>query len=186
MPRCFVAIELNEKIKKELGSFIEELRPIGPELKWVRPENLHITLKFLGEVKEEKIDRIKKALQDILKPRKPFTIKIKGTGHFPEKKRPRVIWAGVEDSEDLFSLQKEVEGSLSGLGFREEEREFRGHITLARVKDPSGIEKLLERISLFKEKDFGIQEVNEIVLMKSDLRPDGARYERMAVFLIGA
>lgn len=185
MPRCFIAIDLNEEIKKELGFFIEELRPIGPELKWIRPENLHITLKFLGEVKEEKIEKIKETLREILKFHRPFTIKIKGTGQFPEGKRPRVIWAGVEDSERLLSLQKDIESSISRLGFKEEERKFTGHITLARLKVPKAIEGLLNKLSDFKEKDFGIQEVNEIVLMKSDLRPDGARYERMAVFLMG-
>ncbi len=180
--RSFIAIELNEEIKRELGSLMEQLRPLAPELKWVRPENLHITLKFLGEVKEEKIERIKKIIQEMVKSFRPFTIKIKGIGQFPEKRKPRVIWAGVEDSEGLFSLQKEVEKLLSGLGFKEEEREFTGHITLARIKNPSGIERLLERLSALKEKEFGTEEVHEIALMKSELRPDGARYERIGVF----
>lgn len=180
--RCFIAIELNENIKKGLGSLMEQLMPFAPDLKWVRPENLHITLKFLGEVKEEKIDKIKKTLDEVGRSCRPFKIKMKGMGQFPEKKKPRVIWAGVEDSEGLFSLQKEVEKSLSRLGFKEEEREFTGHITLARIKDPSGMERLLDRLSAFKEKDFGLLEVEEIVLMKSELRPDGARYERIGVF----
>ncbi|MFN3740033.1 MAG: RNA 2',3'-cyclic phosphodiesterase [Thermodesulfovibrionales bacterium] len=185
MPRCFVAIELNEEIKRELGSLIEQLRPLAPDLKWVRPENLHITLKFLGEVKEDKIDNIKKGLDEVTRPCKAFTIKIKGIGQFPQGRTPRVIWAGVEDSEGLLSLQKEVERSLSRLGFKEEEREFTGHITLARIKGLSGIQGLLDTLHNFKEKEFGIQDVKDIVLMKSELRPDGARYERLGVFKLG-
>ncbi|MCX7794621.1 MAG: RNA 2',3'-cyclic phosphodiesterase [Thermodesulfovibrionales bacterium] len=185
MIRSFIAIELNEDIKKELGLLIEDLKPLAQDLKWVRPENLHITLKFLGGVEEKKIEKIKQALEETVKPYKPFTVKIKGIGQFPEKKMPRVIWAGVEHSETLLLLQRETEKSLLKLGFKKEEREFTGHITIARLKNHHDIKKLLNKLPDFKDKDFGIQEVNEIVLMKSELRPEGARYEIIARFAIG-
>jgi 2'-5' RNA ligase len=191
MIRCFVAIEIDDAVRKELSSLIEELKPSGRGIRWVRPENLHLTLKFLGEVSEERIPEIEKALNKVAAQLEHFTLRIKGTGTFPEKKRPRVVWAGVESSGQLFQLQKAIEKALSELGFKEEEREFTGHITLGRVKGSPDqlvakvtVQGLIPGLLRFKEKEFGIINVREFVLMKSELRPDGARYERIGVYML--
>ncbi len=184
MIRCFVAIEIDDAIKSELSSVIEELKPFGTGIRWVRPENLHLTLKFLGEVSEERIPKIEKVLEVVAAQSRPFSLRVRGTGTFPEKKRPRVIWAGIEDSEKLFQLQKAIEKALSGLGFKEEQREFTGHITLGRVKEFLDQQRLLSILLRFKEKEFGIINVKEFSLMKSELRPDGARYERIRRYML--
>ncbi len=184
MIRCFVAIEIDDAIRKELSSVIEELKPSGTGIRWVRPENLHLTLKFLGEVSEERIPEIEEVLNRVAAQLEHFTLRVKGTGTFPEKKRPRVIWAGVESSGQLFQLQKAIEKALFELGFKEEEREFTGHITLGRVKEFSDQQRLLPILLRFKEKEFGIINVREFVLMKSELHPDGARYERIGVYML--
>ena len=177
-----MAIELDQRLRDELFHLIEELRTFQVKASWVKPENLHITLKFLGDVKEEKIEKIKKVLQDIANSCATFKVKIKGTGTFPERRTPRVIWAGIEDSPELSSLQERIEKALSRLGFKQEERGFKGHITLARIKEPEGTQRLTDYLSRFREKEFGQMDVKEFVLMKSELRPDGARYERLAIF----
>jgi len=184
MIRCFVAIEIGDAVRKELSSLIEELKPFGTGIRWVKPENLHLTLKFLGEVSEERISKIEEVLNKVAAQSEPFTLHVRGTGRFPEKKRPRVIWAGVEDSGQLFQLQKAIEKALSELGFKEEDREFTGHITLGRVKEFSDQQRLIPILLRFKEKEFGIINVKEFVLMKSELRPDGARYERIGVYML--
>lgn len=180
--RVFVAIEIDELIRKRLSDVIEELRPLHERVRGIRPENLHITLKFLGEIKEERIEKIKKVLKEIADSTGQFNLMIKGVGQFPENKRPRVIWAGIEDCRELISLQERIEKALSKLGFKKEEREFQGHITLARVKESEGIERLREAISRLGKRDFGDMEVKEFVLMKSELGPEGARYKRLEVF----
>lgn len=182
--RAFIAIDIAQDIKEKIGSLIKELSSPSDGIKWVRPENLHITLKFLGEVKEERLTGIIAVLKDIANVSRPFSLRIGGVGTFPEKKRPRVIWIGVEDSEQLLTLQKEIDKRLCSLGFHSEDRPFTGHITIARLKEGAKTERLFEKLSPLKQKDFGFIEVTEIVLMKSELRPDGARYEKVDVFTL--
>ncbi len=206
MIRSFVAIELDEGLRREISSFVEDLKgrftntspptvtspPSGLScIKWVRPEGLHITIKFLGEVSEDRLIAVKGRLQDIATEMRPFSLRVKGTGTFPLlplhrrlTSPPRVIWVAIEESKELIDLKRSVDENLKGLGFPEE-REFTGHITLARIKDKNcylRIERLLHELIKNKDRDFGILQVKEIVLMKSELAPDGARYERLAAF----
>lgn len=176
--RYFIAIDLNEDIKKRIGELIERLKPSPMSVKWVKQENLHITVKFLGEVnKLSQIDKVKEILRDIASRMVPFHLNLSGTGFFPDEKRPRVLWVGIKESDELLWLFSEVDKRLSLIGFSEEKRGFSGHVTIARFKDLHRAGELIKDISTYKDIDFGSIGVKEIILMESILRPEGAIYK---------
>jgi 2'-5' RNA ligase len=174
--RCFIAIDLSVQIKKELGELIGDLKSNDSDIKWVMSENLHLTLKFLGNTPEEQLADIAGALTPIVSSCKPFYIKIVGTGIFPNRKNPRVVWAGVQDSEILRNLKRDIEKSMSTFGYEEEKKEFTPHLTLGRVHSHKGMISIMNELSKFEGKDFGTMHVNGILLMKSELRPKGPEY----------
>ncbi|MEW6571635.1 MAG: RNA 2',3'-cyclic phosphodiesterase [Nitrospirota bacterium] len=174
--RCFIAIEITEEIKNDLGQLIDILMKFDADVKWVVPENLHITLKFLGNTPPALVPRIRESLERLLTSYKPFYIRICGTGVFPSKKKPRVIWVGVMNLDSLNKLKKDMEESMALLGYQKEDREFNPHLTLGRVRSPRGILNILGELDRFKEKDFGTIYVESIKLMRSELRHGGAQY----------
>ena len=174
--RCFIAIDLSVQIKKELGELIGTLKSNNSDIKWVMSENLHLTLKFLGNTPEEGLPEISGSLTSIVSSYKPFTIKICGTGIFPNRKNPRVVWVGVQDSAIMKDLKSEIEKSMSAFGYEEENKEFTPHLTLGRVHSHKGMISLMNELSKFEGKDFGTMDVNGILLIKSELRPKGPEY----------
>jgi len=174
--RCFVAIEIPEPIKRDIGELLEILKKYNVDVKWIRHENLHLTLKFLGNTPEDLLPKIKEFLLNIVLSYEPFNIKIYTTGVFPNKKYPRVIWVGVEDSGILTKLKKDIENSMVLLGYQKEDREFNPHLTLGRVRSQKGIVNLINELDNFKDRDFGGINVESIKLMKSELKPKGAEY----------
>ena len=178
--RTFIAIELDKKIKELLSKIQSELKSTNADVKWVTPENIHLTLKFLGEVKEEKIPRIIQSLKEACSNVKPFNIEIKNIGAFPNTKSPRVIWAGIEEGkEKLKELADLIEGSLIKLEFPEEERPFSCHITLGRVKTPENKEILCQKIGQIQFSPLS-QEIKSLALFKSALTPKGPIYEKLS------
>ncbi len=183
--RTFVAIELNEEIKSELIQVQEILREkiTTPHLRWVDPANVHLTLKFLGNVPVDGIQEITAALKEACAGLSPFIMDISGLGCFPSANNPRVIWVGVrEETGRLKRLQERVEGRLENLGFKPERRPFRSHLTLGRVKKRAhaGARRIIGGIvSATSVGDLGQMEVGEISLMKSVLLPSGAQYSRL-------
>jgi 2'-5' RNA ligase len=175
--RCFIAIDLSDQIKKELADLIEVLKKSEGDIKWIRPENLHLTLKFLGSTPEELIPKISESLSDIISSYRPFCIKIYGTGTFPGGKNPRVIWVGTEGSETLEILKRDIEKAMSSFGYQEEDNDFRPHLTIGRVRSRKGMIETSNRLGDFEGKDFGTLCVDRIKLMKSELRPKGAEYK---------
>lgn len=174
--RTFVAIELPAQIKEQIASVQAELKKTSAQVSWVKPDNIHVTLKFLGEVSEEKIDAVYSATQVGCQGRKTFRISLKGLGGFPNLKRPRVIWVGTSQGEkELVDLQSRIETELEKKGFPKEERKFTPHFTIGRIKFPKGIETLSEKVERaeFATPEF---EVKEIVIMQSQLHPSGAIY----------
>ena len=129
--RCFIAIEIPEKIRGAIVSAIDGLKKSGADVKWVSPENIHITLQFLGDTVETHIPLVKEALNKILLTYSPFYIKITGVGCFPDTRRPRVIWVGTEESQPVINLHRDIAKGMAGLGYREEERNFTPHLTSA-------------------------------------------------------
>jgi RNA 2',3'-cyclic 3'-phosphodiesterase len=174
--RCFIAIGIPELLQREIGECIEILKKHDADIKWVRPKNLHLTIKFLGNTPDVLLPKIRESLTKVVSTYEPFYIKLYGTGLFPNKKYPRVIWAGVQDSGRMKPLQDGIEGSMSLLGFKKEDREFNPHLTFGRVRSQRGMIMIVDELDTFKEKEFGSVPVDRILLMKSDLTPKGPEY----------
>jgi len=180
--RSFIAINLNDSLRNEIDRATADLKSGGWDVNWVPTANLHITLKFLGEVSDNTVAQIGETLSSNVSHHESFALHFKGVGIFPDKRRPRVIWIDILESEELVRLQKAVAHSLSTKGFQEEDRPFSPHLTIGRIRSSRGKESLLRALETLKDKDFGNIGVNKISLMKSDLRPGGAQYAAIAEF----
>ena len=177
--RTFIAIAIPKNIKDKIGVYEEPLKKEKAKISWVKPENIHITLKFLGEVEENKISEIYEALKKCVSNQKPFDIEVMGTGGFPNLNRPRVIWVGLKKgSEELKTLAKSIDNELEKLGFQKEKRGFSPHLTVGRVKSIYNIHEFVKKMNSveFKGDTFT---ADEILIMKSDLKPTGAVYTKL-------
>jgi 2'-5' RNA ligase len=184
--RCFIAIELPDELRESIVSRSAALRKSPAGVRWVRPENIHLTLKFLGKTPEGGVPKIQKELSGALHAIQGFDLRVRGAGAFPGPRRPRVIWVGMEDCETLLHVHERVEQCMAGLGYPPEERRFRAHLTIGRVKDAGGVRSLMRELEALREEEFGSMEVKAVSFMKSELHPSGARYERLfAVKLAG-
>lgn len=175
MIRTFVAIELPAAVRASLEKLSQELRRTGAAVSWVKPGSIHLTLKFLGSIPEEQVQAITAALGEVVRQTPPFRLQPAECGAFPDVKRMRVVWVGVRGEESILQdVQRRLEKALSRLGFPAENRPFKGHLTLGRVKGVQGLRTLQEAVManrLFQAEAF---DVAELVLYKSDLRPEGA------------
>jgi 2'-5' RNA ligase len=184
--RLFVAVSLPEDVREALGRFQGDLRRRDlTGLRWVRPEGVHFTLKFLGEVPAGKVPAIREALAGATKGRRRCRLALGAAGTFGGRRGPRVLWLDITgDVERLREVQQAVERALAEVGFPPEEREFSPHLTLARVPQPprpgvgQRVSQALEGV-VPPRAEF---EVREVVLMRSTLQPGGAVYERLAAF----
>jgi len=183
--RCFIAIEIPETIRRAIADSIDSLKKSGAEVKWISPENIHITVQFLGETEESLIPTIKEALDKILSPYAPFYIKIADVGCFPDGRRPRVIWVGLGEAQPLINLQRDIAGEMIKFGYPKEERGFTPHVTIGRVKSHRNVGDLLKRLDEIKATSFSDFEVEKITLMKSELKPSGAIYHSLAEIPFG-
>ncbi len=177
--RCFIAIDIGEEMKRELESFMRGLKKFDPDVKWLSGDHIHLTLKFLGNTDETLVDRIKASLKSIASCHRKFNLTMAGVGVFPDYSRPRVLWVGINRSEELNLLYNDIESAMELLGFERETRKFRPHLTIARVKSQKVLAPLLKEIRGYKEREFGKIEVSEVLLMKSTLKPTGAEYESL-------
>ena len=166
-----------------LAQEVDRLRSVAPAVGWIRAENLHMTLKFLGHIPPETLARVEAGLAEVVADQPPFTLAFAGLGAFPSVERPRVIWAGVtKGAEMLVALQARVEDALAQKEIAREERPFHAHLTLARVKEPRHARPLFSALKAQEKVSFGHQEVSAIHLMRSDLHPQGARYTILRPF----
>lgn len=179
--RLFVALDLPAEVRGALGAFIGRLAPLCRGARWVRPESLHVTLKFIGEASEENVGRIRDALGRI-PAMAPVRMRFRGAGFFPDARRPRVFWAGIEAGPELAALAAAVEAALEPLGIPRERREFRPHLTLARLKSDGGLAALREELARAGDLEFGAATADAFYLYQSLLRPSGAEYVRQASF----
>ncbi len=184
MLRAFLAIDPPGEILQEIGRIQERLRKlIYGEVRWVRPEAIHLTLKFFGDIPETAIADIAAVVEKAAAAEAPLTFSIGGTGVFPDQRRPRVLWLGMEgDVPRLLRFQKEIEGGLGIAGFPAEERPFRPHLTLARIKSPrglTGLERALEKGEGYAAGQFT---ASGIGLIRSELTPRGAVYTKLKWF----
>jgi 2'-5' RNA ligase len=173
--RLFVAIDLPEAIREEVAGLCRGV----PGVRWTSPRQLHLTLRFLGELGEKDFARVREALRGVKAP--AFSISLKGCGRFPPKGRPRVLWAGVEPEEPLIHLFEGVEEALGGVQIPPEERRFSPHLTLARLRDSPQrpIEEFLQRGESFRTAPFP---VSEFVLFSSLLAPSGAIHKKEDIY----
>jgi 2'-5' RNA ligase len=184
--RLFVALEIPAAVRDNLAAQINELRDLraplaAKRLRWVRPENLHVTLKFIGEVEAAKLDGIRSALTAIGLDA-PVGLDFRGLGFFPDEKYPRVLWVGLHASGNLPVLASDIDRTLEGQGIARDERAFAPHLTLARF-EPRGLhEKLRIAIQKNSEREFGAFEAREFHLIQSKLKPSGAEYTSLAAF----
>jgi RNA 2',3'-cyclic 3'-phosphodiesterase len=174
--RCFIAIGISDSIKKEIGKLLDIMQKHDADIKWVEPENIHLTLKFLGSTPDTLLPEVRESLSNILSSYKPFYIKIYGTGIFPNRKYPRVIWTGINDSDILDKMKGDVEQAMALLGFQKEDKKFNPHLTLGRVRSSKGVMNIVSELDNYKNMEFGNLHVDRIKLMKSDLKPKGAVY----------
>jgi len=176
MIRTFIAINLPDSVRERIAEFQAKLKQDRADVKWVRPESIHITLKFLGDVEEEKMDGVAQAVQRSVEGMSAFTVSVEGTGTFPNDRRPRVLWVGVEEgAEKLADLAMNLDRELSGLGFEGEKRKYSAHLTIGRVRSLNRMDGTVESMRAlgFEGEAF---EVRDVVVMKSDLQPTGAVY----------
>lgn len=177
MIRTFICIELSDALRKEIAGYIDSLRDTGQGVKWIEPENLHITLKFLGDVSEDRVETVVQAVKLTAKDFNPFAMGFSGIGAFPSMKKPNVLWIGVTHGEqELSALASRIDANLSREGFPREKREFRPHLTIGRIKVPKNIDKLHTAISGMKNVDFGEMKVETITVMESRLYRSGPVY----------
>lgn len=182
--RAFIAIDLPENIHAELRRRQAEFRALCPDARWTRPEGIHLTLKFLGEINDAQVRQVSDALA-ALGPLEPFAVEVKGFGVFPDARRPRVFWAGLEAPPALAKLAESVEERMEKLGFVREDRPFTPHLTLARFKNPRpqpALQQASEQLGGAGLPLLGRFEVSEFFLFESKLSPHGAEYRKVARF----
>ncbi len=181
--RLFVAIDLPEEEKRRLKKILAELKKELGGIKWVDPDNIHLTLKFLGDVSIGKVPLLRSALDQAVFPVKPFSMKTGDLGIFPKTGRPRVLWLGLEKGgNELSDLRERLEKFLSPLGFPPEKRKFTPHLTLGRIKSRSGAISATNFLRETSEGRFGLERlgpmnITMLLLIKSVLSPRGAIHE---------
>jgi 2'-5' RNA ligase len=175
--RCFLAVKVPSN--RALERAIDELSRMGSVIKAVAPSNLHITLKFMGDVQPGQLDAIGRTMRDAAASEGPFRFAVRGFGAFPSSARPSVLWAGVSDAEPLRRLATALETSLAPLGFAPEGRPYAAHLTLARVKfrPPAELPELFER---YASMEFQTVDVDRIILYRSDSGRGGPVYSPIA------
>jgi 2'-5' RNA ligase len=178
--RCFIAVECNnEEMIRRFIKVQRRLERTGADIKSVEPENIHLTLKFLGDVEPSRVEEVFNVIQGISFD--PFDMEVEGVGVFPHPGHIRIIWAGItEGSEPLYDIFKEIEGKLGDIGFKKERRKLHPHLTICRVRSGRNKEHMLEEINLLQKEDFGTIHVDKVVLKKSELTPKGPIYTTLA------
>ncbi len=182
MPRSFIAVESNDQVRNSLSQVQSRLEQTGADLKTVKPENVHMTLRFLGDVSESRLDLIKDVVSEAMTV-SPFEASVEGMGVFPKPSFIRVIWAGVgKGTEELEILRENVDQKLSEIDFPPEDKDFTPHFTISRVKSGKAKDKLNSVIDDNSNKKWGTIKVDEVELKKSELTPEGPIYTTLETF----
>jgi 2'-5' RNA ligase len=192
--RLFVALDIDDAIRGKIARFLDGVRGFVPDARWVRPESLHVTLKFIGEKAEGEVEKIKRAIETIAF--ESFEITLRGYGFFPSARAPRVFWIGIEGP-SLSSLAAAVDEKLATLGIPKEEHGFNPHLTLARGGRGSGsprkqksdgpnriFQHLQEKLTALSAPEFGTMTVHKFFLCQSQLSPAGSKYTKLAGFTL--
>lgn len=191
--RIFVALDIDDSIRQRIQRFMEGVSGFAPDARWVRPESLHVTLKFIGEKPQEVVEKIKQALSSARA--EPVEMSFRGYGFFPTVKSARVFWVGIESGPQLPALAHAIDRALNALGIPQEEHPFTPHLTLARGGGRSGAPhrkqgdaanrnflRLQEKLAALPAPDFGTMAAHEFFLYQSQLSQGGSRYTKIASF----
>ncbi len=182
--RVFIAIELSEHVCDAIQKQTTRLRQLlGNDLiRWVPTQNMHLTLKFLGDTATSHLDFIKQLLTREANSHQQFTLQLSGLGAFPNSRRPRLLWIGIHAPADLASLQKSIESGTTRLGYEQEERTFSPHLSIGRVRqnlNPPEMQKIRTALDTIQLGNIGLARVDFIHLYKSDLQPSGSIYTKL-------
>jgi 2'-5' RNA ligase len=193
--RIFIALDIEDSIRERIARFVEGVHGFAPDARWVRPESMHITLKFIGEKSEQAVGEIKQALETIGS--SAVEIRFRGHGFFPTAKAPRVFWIGIEAGPQLASLAAAVDEKTASLGIPKEEHAFSPHLTLARRAGASasprvrkedggnrGFQRLQEKLSAMPALEFGTMTAHDFFLYQSQLSRGGSQYTKLAAFAL--
>lgn len=178
MIRSFIACDIPSMGK--IDALIDSLRGSGAKLSIPKSHGMHITLKFLGDIREDQVEIIGGVLSKLADDFPSFEVGISGVGGFPSLRNLRVLWIGISDDGSLKAIAERIDLELSSMGFPREKREFKSHVTIARVKSRSGIERAIDILREYENVDFGEFNVEAIVLKKSTLTPSGAIYDDLS------
>jgi len=194
--RIFIALDIDAAIRERIARFVEGVREFAPDARWVKPESLHVTLKFVGEKPANAVEEIKGVLSRISKD--PIELQFCGYGFFPTAKAARVFWIGIESGPGLAGLAKAIDDATKSLGIPPEDHAFSPHLTLARAAGGSGAPRwrkgdrthrdfhhLQEKLAALPSPEFGTMTAREFFLYESQLRRDGAQYTKIAQFGLG-
>ncbi len=183
--RLFLAVQLPAQVQERLGRVQDRLRDARADVSWVKPANLHITLKFLGEIEPKRLERLQPVLAETASRAAPFVVAIGGVGTFGGRV-PRVVWAGIGNgAEPLGSLARAIEGGLARVGFPKEKRAFSAHLTLGRVRSATNLPHLTAVLRETAAEHFGEAPVDRFALMQSELHPSGSIYAVLREFSLG-
>lgn len=174
--RTFIAIDINRAVRGELAKLQLRLKRAHAHARWVKPENIHLTLAFLGDVDIDQIRPLEAAMDEHLQGLEKFSLILAGTGSFGKPRRPRIIWAGINDSPPLMELQRKTTDALLDAGIDFDTKPFSPHLTMGRVKSPKQGSALLDGLEMEEATGFGRVEISEVLLFKSVLKPGGAEY----------
>jgi 2'-5' RNA ligase len=179
--RSFLAFELPVDIKKTVAQVSGEILHSGLDARWVKAENIHLTVVFLGNVKTEEIEGIGEEVRNVCPGFGSFDILLKGVGCFPNRRRPRVLWLGLDgDIERMSHFRNDLQKALKAFGIKEEKRPFKPHLTLGRFRSTRKMgSKLEEILSKYAALETPVESLNELYLFKSDLKPGGAVYTKL-------
>jgi 2'-5' RNA ligase len=184
--RLFIAVDVTEEVRAAVAEQVSRLREANCDVGWVKTENFHLTLKFLGETPDGRLDDIKAALDLVAAGHAAFELELRGLGCFPERGAPRVLWVGAGvGREAIVALAHDVEGTMADLGFPREQREFAAHLTIGRVRNPRGAERLRRLVGEGADASFGSCAVDEIRLYKSTLASGGSIYDLLHAAKLG-
>jgi 2'-5' RNA ligase len=182
--RCFIAIDIAAPVCAALRDVIEQFARRKSDVRWVRGDGLHVTLKFLGWIDARRLQQIEAALAQVLRGRPALRVRVRGLGAFPSFRRPRVLWVGLE-GDGLGELAACVEQAMNQLGFDPEKRGFTPHITLGRVNGMRGWSHVEDTLKTHLTEDFGESTVEVVTLYRSTLHPDGAIYTPLWTIPLG-
>ena len=179
--RLFVALDVPDETRRALGEAIRRFENVCHGARWMRAESIHVTLNFIGHVQETKLPEIKDSLANV-KSSGSIEIAFRNFGFFPNERRPRVFWLGIESGPNLAALAASISSALEPVGIQREERAFRPHLTLARFKTEKGLPKLREIVAPLAHQSFGNTVATQFHLYESVLNPSGAVHTKLASY----